>query len=123
MIAARQRVKLLLDEGLPKRQSFPHLNNRCDLAHIRHDYRKAGSRDEKVYALATVNGRIVITLNVYDFQRLLKKDGSSVIGLSLSLTKLQIDTKLVALIRRLQPQHLTGQFFKIDRDTKVRDLI
>lgn len=123
MVAARLRLQLLLDEGLPKRQSFPLLNDRANVRHIKHDYHKAGSRDDSVYAIANADQRIVVTLNLYDFQQLLQPSKSSVIGISPALSVQQIDSKIVALLGRLQPHHLKGHYFKIGRDTRVSDLV
>jgi predicted nuclease of predicted toxin-antitoxin system len=123
MNARRFRVKLLLDEGLPKRQSFSRLNDLGDLKHIKHELTRSGIPDAELYNVATSEGRIIVTLNIRDFQRFLRKDGSSIIGLSPQLTNQQIDSKLVALINRLQPHHLLGHFFKVDRMTRATDLI
>jgi hypothetical protein len=44
--------KLLLDEGLFKRQSFPRINSRYNLKHIEHDLHKGGVSDNEVYEIA-----------------------------------------------------------------------
>ncbi len=50
------RIKLLLDEGLPPRQSFPKLNAIANLVHIKHDLKRPGAPDRELYALATNDG-------------------------------------------------------------------
>ncbi len=66
---------------------------------------------------------MVVTLNLRDFKRLVRSDGASVIGAGSAMFPREVDTKVVALIRRLQPHHLHGHFFKIDRETRVTDLL
>ncbi len=66
---------------------------------------------------------MVVTLNVRDFRRLIRPDGSSVIGLSPTMKKEDVDQKLTALLRRLKPRHLTGHYFKLDRDSRIADVM
>lgn len=119
----RLRIRVLLDEGLPPRQSFPKLNAIANLVHVKHDLKRPGAPDHELYALATEDGRVVVTLNLRDFKRLVRSDGASVIGVGPAMFPKEIDTKVVALLRRLKPHHLKDHFFKIDRETRVTDLL
>ena len=118
-----QRMKLLLDEGLPKRQSFSQLNARADLVHIKHDLKLPGATDRTLYTIATNDERVVVTLNLRDFKRLVQVNGASAIGIGAAMLPFEVDVKVLALIRRLKPHHHRGHYFRLDRDTKVVDLV
>lgn len=115
------KPKLLLDEGLPKRQSLVVLNAYCDIKHIKHDYKRGGWQDQQVFRLANKDSRILVTFNIRDFRPLINRDSISVIGLSDSLSKQQIDKKLTSLCKRLKPAQFVGQFFPITNETKRRE--
>ena len=75
--------KLLFDENMPPRQRFPSLNEHFDVKHVSHDYNKGGIVDEEVYKIAYEQGRIIITINRDDFEKLIgTKDDYGVIAVS-----------------------------------------
>lgn len=64
------KFKLLLDENLPKRASFPRLNSRYDIKHVVHDYNKRAITDREVMTLGVNDSRIILTINEKDFVNL-----------------------------------------------------
>jgi len=66
-MSGNRRFKLLLDEMMPRRERFPHLNNFHDLKHIVHDMKKPGIKDSQIIMMAKRNGRILLTKNVKHF--------------------------------------------------------
>ncbi len=108
------KLKLLLDEGFPYRNSFKALNNYFNVRHIKQDFGLEGVPDEEVYKLASEEERLLITFNVRDFRPLIKQRRPTVIGISPVLTNKQIDIKLTAILRKLKPEDLKGKFFKIN---------
>ena len=115
---SRRKPKLLFDEGLPRRQSFPHLIRYSDVKHIEHDYGRGGLPDLKVYALANDRERILVTFNVKDFRPLVTPATMSVIGVSMHLTEEHMDTKLTSLMRGLKPSQFSGRYFSITGETR-----
>ena len=117
-----RRFKLLLDEGLPRKESFPNLNNLHTIRHINHDLKKSGSNNTDVYKL--VNEKdfdLVVVFNTKDYLPLLEKDKASIISLSTNLTNKQIDLKLCKLLREIH------RFFddpnSVDDINNVRDFL
>src|SRR4051812_4553429 len=102
------RHSLLLDEGLPRRESFPQLNNLHTLRHINHDLKKGGAKDYHIYKIAQEFGFMVVVFNTKDFKPLITENKPSVIALSTGLTNAQIDTKLVKVLRSIKPSERTG---------------
>ena len=62
-IRRRSKYKLLLDEGLPRREAYPQANNYHNLKHIVHDLNMGGAKDKVVYAVANKERRLVENLN------------------------------------------------------------
>lgn len=110
------RFKLLLDEGLSKRGSFPKLNNLHTIRHINHDLKKSGSKDKDIYSLAEENEYIVVVFNTKDFKPLIAEDKPTVISLSTGLTNLQIDAKLCKILKRLKPSERKGHLVAISNE-------
>lgn len=119
----KHKHRILLDEGLSGKTSFPKLNNIFDVRHIRDDFKKAGISDAKIYAIAKREDRIIATLNVKHFKPLVKKDGPSVIGISPNLSNKQIDTKLTALLKKLTPGLSRGHHITVNKETDSVKLI
>jgi predicted nuclease of predicted toxin-antitoxin system len=118
MIRKTFKPKLLLDENFPPRIRFPKLNQRYDVKHIRDDFGISGIKDPPVYEVAKKQRRLLITFNPKDF-RALSEGGeeSGVIGVSHNLTNAQLDTKLVAFLRKTSPKRLYGSFHYISGET------
>jgi predicted nuclease of predicted toxin-antitoxin system len=62
--------QLLFEENMPPRTQYPRLNAHFDVKHVSHDYHKDGILDEDVYTLAYEQGRILLTINRDDFEKL-----------------------------------------------------
>jgi len=93
--------KLLFDENMPPRRGYPRLNKRFDVKHVSHDYKKDGIADETVYEMAREQGRIIITINRYDFAKLVgAKDDAGVIAIPDGKAATRVDTKLTSLLMR-----------------------
>lgn len=108
-----KRYKLLLDEGLPPRQSYRQLNNLHDVKHIKHDYKLGGAADKKVLEKAKKELRILVTFNIRDFKLLIHEDTPSVIALSPKLTNKQADPKICKLLKRLKTGEIKGYLISI----------
>ncbi|MGI8419255.1 MAG: DUF5615 family PIN-like protein [Candidatus Levyibacteriota bacterium] len=103
--------KLLLDEGLYKRQSLKRINSRYNIKHISHDFNKGGITDKEVYDVARREKRIIITYNIDDFKKLVQQSSETgVIGVTQNLTPDQLDRKLNALLSRSSEKSLYGKY-------------
>jgi predicted nuclease of predicted toxin-antitoxin system len=110
--------KLLLDENFRPRTRFPKLNELYDVKHIADDLRKGGLRDREVYEVARSQKRLVITYNDKDFRPFADKSTESgIIGVSPNLTLAQIDTKLVAFLKKANQKSLYGAFHYISGES------
>src|SRR5687767_4890465 len=90
--------KLLLDENMPHRTAFPHLNSLFDVKHVADDFKHSGLDDPAVYQLAIDQKRILVTYNIKHFRTLAGSRGDAgIIGVSANLPPSQVDTKLTAL--------------------------
>lgn len=106
--------KLLLDEGLFPKKSLPRINNRHDVKHIKHDFRRGGISDVEVYALAAKQKRIIVTYNSKDFKKLVKEGkNAGVVGVSTGLTPDQLDSKLNALLSKKSSKNLYGRYISL----------
>lgn len=103
------KCKLLLDENLPPRIKLTRLNNRFNIRHIVHDYKKSGISDGEIFRIAEKEGRIIITLNEKDFTSHTRKN-SGLIGLSPNLTTDDIDKKITSLLTSRRDCTLIGKF-------------
>lgn len=112
-IRAHTRHKLLLDEGLPRKEAYPQANNYHNLKHIFHDIGKGGDKDKNVYAIANKEKRLVVVFNTKDFRPLISPESVSVISLSTNLTDKQVDLKLCKALRRLKPSESKGHLITI----------
>ncbi len=103
--------KLLLDENMPNRRTFPRLNMLFDVKHIRDDFKGAGISDQQVYEIAEQSKRLIITYNVKHFKILAgKSQETGIIGVSPHLLPHQIDAKLTALLRNSSERALFGKY-------------
>lgn len=83
--------KLLLDEGIFKRQSLRRVNNRYNIKHIKHDLHKGGIID--------------------DFKKLAKQsEDTGIIGSTQGLTPDQLDTKLNSLLSKSSENSFFGKY-------------
>jgi len=119
MIRNQPKPKLLLDENFEPRIHLPKLNQLYDVKHIAEDLHKGGLPDSEVYALAVQQGRLVVTYNEKDFRSYAEtSEKSGVIGVSTNLTAAQIDTKLVALLRKSSQKSLYGTYHYISGESR-----
>jgi hypothetical protein len=102
--------KLLLDELMYSRQSYPKLNHTFDVKHIRDDLRLGGTKDPHVYELPSAQERILITANGRHFRHHVTSRRAGVINFPASWSTAQIDTKLTALLMRHGQSYFTGHY-------------
>lgn len=110
------RYTLILDEGLPRKESFPLLNNLHTLNHINHDLKKGGTKDRIIYRLAIKQKALVIVFNTKDFKPLITTNTPSVISLSTGITNTQIDKKLCKLLKKLKPSEAIGHLISLTNE-------
>lgn len=104
------KYKLLLDEGFYFRKDLPVTNSRFDVKHIKGDYKYTALSDPNVYEFAGQQGRLLVTLNIKDYEPLASLSKSSgVIGISANLSLEQIDKKLTALLNKSTKKSLLGK--------------
>lgn len=118
-IRTHTRHKLLLDEGLPRKETYSQANNYYNLRHIVHDLGKSGAKDKDVYALANKEKRLVVVFNTKDFEPLLSRESMSVISLSTNLNDKQVDLKLCKALRSLKPSQTRGHLVIITNNNTV----
>lgn len=119
-IRTHTRHKLLLDEGLPRKEAYPQANNYHNLKHIVHDIGKSGAKDKDVYVIANKEKRLVVVFNTKDFRPLILPESASVVSLSTNLTDKQVDLKLCKILRSLKPSETKGHLITItNNDTNV----
>lgn len=105
------KYKLLLDEQLPFRSSFPRLNSIFNLKHIAKDYKNSGLQDIKVYELAKQEKRLLLTVNIKDFKDLIgESKNAGVIGIPSHWSFEKVDTQLTALLSKKKPGELYGKY-------------
>ena len=111
--------KLLLDEGLYPRKSLPRINNRHDVKHIKHDFRRGGIKDVEVYKIAVKQNRIIITYNTRDFRKMASFNSESgVIGVSQGLTPDQLDTRLNSMLSKNSRKTFYGMYTPLSKNKK-----
>src|SRR3989338_4572605 len=108
------RYKLLLDEGLPSKETYFKTNNYHNVKHIKHDLRKGGAKDPLVYSLAVNDNRIPVVFNTKDFKPLIKRNSNSVISLSTNLSNEQADLKIRKALKKLKPSQTKGHLISIN---------
>ena len=111
------KFKVLLDEALPPRQSFPKTNKVFDVKHIKHDLNLSGFADSIVYEIACELKRLIVTPNIKDFKRLLKGDKTGIIAVSMALSTKNMDKKLCSLLRKSKKGNLFGKIVEITGET------
>lgn len=112
-LRAHTKYRLLLDEGLPRKENYPQSNNYHNLKHIVHDIDRGGASDKEVYAIANKEIRLVVVFNTKDFKPLILPESVSVISLSTNLTDKQVDLKLCKALRNLKPSEFKGYLITI----------
>lgn len=111
MVKIHHKYKILLDENMPPRLAFPLLNHHFNVKHIDHDFKKSGVSDREVYHIAVAEKRIIITRNIKHFIPLAGiKEDVGIIGIAPHWQPDQIDKKLVAFIKRINPKVLAGKY-------------
>lgn len=109
--------KLLLDEGLFRRQSLKRINSRYNIKHINHDLHKGGITDKEIYEIAIREERIIITYNINDFKKFVQKDtNTGIIGVTQTLTPDQLDTKLNSLLSKSSEKTFYGRYTPLSND-------
>ena len=103
--------KLLFDENMPDRKTFPRLNELFDVKHIRDDLNSGGLPDQQVYDLARKQKRLLVTYNIKHFKDLAtRSQESGVIGIPPHLRLHQVDTKLSVLLISRSEKALLGKY-------------
>lgn len=109
----QKRHNLLLDEGLPPKETFPSLNNYHKVNHIKHDFKMGKAKDLNVYKKAEKEKCLVVVFNTKDFKPLIKAGKPSVISLSTNLSNKQIDLKLYKMLKKLKHNEEVGYLISI----------
>jgi len=117
MIRQRQRFNVLFDEGLYPREKLPRTNERHNIRHIKHDFNYGGLSDDAVYEFAKSQNRLIATLNIKDFRKLLKSNDTGIIGISSTLTPDDIDKKLCSLLNKSRKGELYGKVVTITKES------
>ena len=117
MIRQRQRFNVLFDEGLYPREKLPRTNERHNIRHIKHDFNYGGLSDDAVYEFAKSQNRLIATLNIKDFRKLLKSKDTGVIGISSTLTPDEIDKKLCSLLNKSRKGEQYGKVVTITKES------
>jgi predicted nuclease of predicted toxin-antitoxin system len=113
--------KLLFDENMPPRQRFPSLNEHFDVKHVSHDYNKGGIVDEEVYKIAYEQGRIIITINRDDFEKLVgTKDDYGVIAVVDGPAAARTDSKLTSLLTKHGPNYFRGRVIPLGAEEALK---
>lgn len=113
------KYKLLLDEGLSPKKSYPRTNSRYDLKHIKHDFHKGGVSDKEVYYLAVKEKRLIVTHNIDDFRILARKNkNTGVIGIVQGIAPEELDKKLNSLLIKSSERSLFGRYTPLSRNKK-----
>jgi len=103
--------KLLLDEGIFRRQALKRLNSRYSVKHVSHDLKKDGISDQEVYDIARRQKRIIITYNIVDYKKLVHQSSDTgVIGVTQWLTPDKLDIKLNALLSKSAEKTFYGKY-------------
>lgn len=110
------RYKLLLDEGLPPKETFPALNNLHSLEHIKHDLKRGGAKDPEIYKIAEEGGYLVVILNTKDFRPMIESKKPTIICLSSGITNKKIDQKICGILKRLKPGQKRGHVISVSNE-------
>lgn len=117
------KFKLLLDENLPPRTSFPRLNSRYIVKHVIHDFHiKLPTKtilDSEIMSFGIETKSIVITINKKDFLHFILTKNSGVIGISPNMSNEQIDTRLCAFLTKSTKNQIYGHINFITQNTIV----
>jgi len=118
-----RRYKLLFDANMPPRTWFPILNSRHDVKHLVVDLKKPSDlSDEDVFKLAIKTGRLIVTFNRKDFERIMQEyptKETGIISLSTNLSEEQIDKKLSAILSKTNKGNLYGTSHYLIADIRV----
>jgi len=119
-MALRAHIKhrLLLDEGLPRKEAYYQANNYHNLRHIVHDINRGGAKDNEVYAIANGEQRLMVVFNTKDFKPLILPMSVSVISLSTNLSDKQVDLKICKVLKTLKPSQTKGHLISITNNSE-----
>lgn len=96
----RDRLKLLLDEMLPKRDKFPILNKLHNLRHVVHNLKGSGLKDEIVVLLAKKQKRILISRNDKHMVHLCQIHNVQLICITEAMPEEEVDRKIVSALSK-----------------------
>ena len=113
------RYKLLLDEGLPPKETFPTLNNLHSLKHIKHDLKRGGAKDSEIYKIAEEGNYLVVILNTKDFKPMIENKKPTIICLSSGITNKKIDQKICGILKRLKPGQKRGHIISVSNEGSI----
>lgn len=109
-----RKFKLLLDSAFAKPQAFPKLSKKSNVKHSVHDFglsRKA--EDKEIFEKAIQDERFVLTINLKDFKKLVKRDKPGVICIESQLSNKEIDEKVSKFISEKNPSDFFGKVIKV----------
>ncbi len=113
------RYKLLLDEGLPPKETFPTINNLHSLKHIKHDLKQGGAKDQKIYKISEEENYLVIVLNTKDFKPMIEDRKPTIICLSSGISNRKIDQKICGILKKLKLEQKRGHIISVSNEGAV----
>jgi|GEM_PF-1060962 predicted nuclease of predicted toxin-antitoxin system len=63
------KLRLLIDENIPRREFLPYINKNHHAEHVKHDLKKGGLKDKPLFHLAIRKRLIILTLNKHFMKR------------------------------------------------------
>jgi len=108
------KFRLILDSAFAKKNKFPLLIRKANVAHAVEDCglsKQAG--DDEIYQKAIEENRFVLTININDFKKLVKRRGPGIIGIESQLSNEQIDKIVTKFISGKNPDDLQGKTVRI----------
>lgn len=109
-----KKFRLLLDSAFAKPNQFPKLSKKANIAHVVHDFGLSPqAEDQEIYQKAVQEKRFVLTINLKDFKKLIKKGHSGVIAIESQLSNKEIDNTVTDFISNKNPDDFMGKAIKI----------
>lgn len=103
---------MLFDSAFAKPPTFKKLNQKANLAHVRHTFNLSPTTEDKdIYQLATQERRLIITIDD-DFKNLVRPGKAGVIFISPYLSNSDIDKSIYKFIRDKNPDDFWGKITK-----------
>ena len=111
----KRKFRILLDSAFAKREAFPKLKKKANLAHAVHECKlPPQAEDEEIYQKAINEDRFVLTINFKDFKKLVKIGKPGIIGIESQLSNNDIDKLVANFLSDKNPEDFMGKATKIN---------